>query len=418
MSHAKRDREVEAIVVHRIDRLSRSTFHYLTIKGKLRAHGVRIASVVEAIDSSPVGELIEHIMIAQAEFYSVNLAMEVKKGLEERLRRGKWNNTPPIGYLMQQGVVVRDPARAPIIRRLFERWSIGNIRVKELGDELHSEGLVSPTGKKLSVGTLCRVLHNPFYSGLMVTASGVYPGSHPPLITQELFERSQEVFRQKSKGRGITRRHMEFVLAQKLMCPTCGNSLIGELHQKPSGKQYRYYRCHRPLCRFSVHADEVEAAVVGQLLELPIAHVAVPKLKRRMRVAKRRRQEDVAARIRALRQRRVEVEQELTDVMKTFVSGGLELATFDLEFEACKQSARTIEWMLSSPEVLPEEERGDVELLRIAETLDCSLKGSDPIVRRQIIANLVERVRVDTLHQTFITELKSPWELLVNKEKF
>ena len=126
IAHARRDSTIEGIVVHKIDRAARNTLTYLTLKAQLRTYGVRIYSVVESFDPSPMGEFIEHIMAAQAEFYSANLAGEVHKGIEERLRRGLWNGMAPIGYLSEKKRLRPDPARAHFIRRAFELWATGN----------------------------------------------------------------------------------------------------------------------------------------------------------------------------------------------------------------------------------------------------------------------------------------------------
>src|SRR3989338_4737885 len=56
MRHASRDKHVTALVVHKVDRLARNTYQYLTIKGKLRLYGVNIVSVVEHFEDSPMGE--------------------------------------------------------------------------------------------------------------------------------------------------------------------------------------------------------------------------------------------------------------------------------------------------------------------------------------------------------------------------
>lgn len=96
----KRERDIDVLLVHRVDRLSRNLFEYLSLKARLKKYGVAIVSALEPVEDSPVGQLIENIMAAHAEYYSANLAQEVKKGLEERLRRGAWNAKPPIGSII------------------------------------------------------------------------------------------------------------------------------------------------------------------------------------------------------------------------------------------------------------------------------------------------------------------------------
>ena len=120
---ASNSRSVDGLLVHKLDRLSRNIFNHLILKNRLANHGVRILSVIESIEATPMGEFMEHIMAAQAEFYSANLSAEVKKGLGERRRRGLWSSSPPLGYLMREGKLVPDPARAQFVRRGGRGWS-------------------------------------------------------------------------------------------------------------------------------------------------------------------------------------------------------------------------------------------------------------------------------------------------------
>ena len=70
---------VDILLVHKIDRLAPSVFDHATIKALLKQRDIRLASVVENIDESVLGQLVENIMASIAQFYSVNLSEEVKK---------------------------------------------------------------------------------------------------------------------------------------------------------------------------------------------------------------------------------------------------------------------------------------------------------------------------------------------------
>jgi site-specific DNA recombinase len=73
------------MLVHKIDRLARNVADHAMIQIVLRRSGVRLASVVENLDDSVSGHLVEHVMAAIAEFHSSNLSEETKKGM--RLRK-------------------------------------------------------------------------------------------------------------------------------------------------------------------------------------------------------------------------------------------------------------------------------------------------------------------------------------------
>src|SRR5262249_49511554 len=70
-----RDRQsaVDVVLVHKIDRLARNVYDHATIRTLFKQLNVRLASVVENVDDSVSGELVENIMASIAQFYSANL---------------------------------------------------------------------------------------------------------------------------------------------------------------------------------------------------------------------------------------------------------------------------------------------------------------------------------------------------------
>ena len=263
---AARQRGPGALLVHKADRLARNTMDYLMMKRRLAERGARIISLVEHFEESPMGNLIELIMAAHSEFYSANLSEEVKKGMEERARRGLWNGSPAVGYVQQGKGLVFDPARAPRIRELFGLWSTGAYTCSKLADEIHARGLVGVRGKKIAGRHLIRMLHNTFYAGFISHNGVKYPGKHEALVSPDLFERCQQVFALKHTG-GRPRRHLTFLLSRLVACPNCASTLTAEEHVKRSGRTYRYYRCARVGCRFLVRCEVVDAQVWRSLVE-------------------------------------------------------------------------------------------------------------------------------------------------------
>jgi len=65
---ATHHKDVKALLVHRIDRLSRDITDYHVVKAQLKAHEVRLVSVIEHTDETPAGELMENIFASFAEF--------------------------------------------------------------------------------------------------------------------------------------------------------------------------------------------------------------------------------------------------------------------------------------------------------------------------------------------------------------
>jgi hypothetical protein len=138
-----------------------------------------------------------------AEFYSANLATEVKKGMRQKVQIGGWTHRAPIGYINRKesvegrriAYVEPDPNRAPLIRLAFEMYATG----EHILNEVTSRGLTMhpwrnrPT-RPLSYNGLVWVLTNKFYAGIVEWNGAEYPGRHQPLVNMETFNRVQELF--------------------------------------------------------------------------------------------------------------------------------------------------------------------------------------------------------------------------------
>ncbi len=128
--------DIAAVVVHKIDRLARNIEDHVAIRAALRKYGVQLVSVNENIEETASGKLVEGIHALMAEFYSANLALEVKKGMTQKAKQGQWPGKAPLGYLNEsrriQGKeikrVVLDPERALWSRRAFGSTPPGSTR--------------------------------------------------------------------------------------------------------------------------------------------------------------------------------------------------------------------------------------------------------------------------------------------------
>ena len=66
LSRCKKDKDVQMIIVHKIDRLARNVGDYAAIRTILKKHEIQIVSVVEPVDDTPTGHLLENIMASVA----------------------------------------------------------------------------------------------------------------------------------------------------------------------------------------------------------------------------------------------------------------------------------------------------------------------------------------------------------------
>jgi site-specific DNA recombinase len=267
-------RDVDLVIVHKVDRLARNRYDDVTINLTIRRAGAELVSVSEHIDDTPSGQLLHAIMAAHAEFYSRNLATESLKGLVQKAKSGGTPTRAPLGYLhirehvggREIRTVAVDPERAELVRWAFEAYASGEYTLEVLLDELTAKGLRSrETAKRppqpITRGALAKMLHNPYYIGKVRYRGMEYEGRHPRLISPELFGRVQRMFKAHDRAKERDRKHPHY-LKGSLFCRKCGSRLV-LTHAKGT---YLYFFCSGPQRRNGcaqryVLAEDVEQEV-------------------------------------------------------------------------------------------------------------------------------------------------------------
>ena len=185
LSRLEEKRDLDYVIVHKVDRLARNRYDDATITYALHEAGVELVSVTENIDRTPVGRFMHAIVAANAEFYSANLAAEAKKGLVQKAKMGGTPHRAPLGYLnvrkLIEGQEIRtvevDPERAPHVRWAFAAYASGAYTLDTLLAALTERGLrTRPTGSGRRCRSLARGWPPPFRTPT-TWASSATPGS-------------------------------------------------------------------------------------------------------------------------------------------------------------------------------------------------------------------------------------------------
>lgn len=195
----------------------------------------------------------------------------------EKAEQGIWPTKAPLGYLNVTAsdgrkVIEPDAELAPMITRLFERYSTGGYSLKAITKAAHAEGLVYPkSGHPVPVSTVHSILRNRLYTGLFQWNGKLHHGKHEPLVSIELWERVQGVL----AGRHATPIHSygyEFAFGGLMTCARCGCAVVAEIKK---GK-YVYYHCTghsdkgrggHAECRRKYVREEVLDETFGALLD-------------------------------------------------------------------------------------------------------------------------------------------------------
>jgi site-specific DNA recombinase len=274
------ERDVDFVIVHKVDRLARSRADDVTINLAIQEAGARLVSVSENIDETPSGMLLHGIMSTIAEFYSQNLSTEIIKGMGQKAKKGGYPHKAPIGYVNRQNLsgghnerwIETDDERAPLITWAFEAYVSGDYTLRQLTAALADKGLTSvPTTKRPSRALTPQRVHtmlaNRFYVGLVTWQGIEYAGRHDPLIAVETFAKVQALMHSRAQSKEKAGKHRHY-LKGSLLCARCHGSM-GFTRAKGHGGTYEYFFCWNRVkgggCDLPyVDVDMVEAQVVDR----------------------------------------------------------------------------------------------------------------------------------------------------------
>ncbi|MBQ9898515.1 MAG: recombinase family protein [Ruminococcus sp.] len=270
----------DVILLWKFSRFARNREDSIVYKSMLRKQcGIEVVSISEQLSEDKTSILIEALIEAMDEYYSLNLAEEVRRGMQEKFSRGGVVSQPPFGYRMGDGVFVPDETNAPIVQMIFNDF-VSGVGARQIAAKLNDMGIRSTKGNKFENRTIEYILTNPAYIGkLRRSPNGRDPldrfhespdtqlvdGKHEPLITEELFQKAQAKRSENKSLYGKYERHapVEFMLKGLVRCSNCGATLT---HQS-AGNSIQCHHYARGACKVS-HAmtlKKINALVVERI---------------------------------------------------------------------------------------------------------------------------------------------------------
>jgi hypothetical protein len=154
-----------------------------------------------------------------AQFFREQLAENVRMGMQQAVRQGRWINRPPTGYDLEDGVLMPNDD-APRVREVFRLRAEG---------ESH-RAIENRTG--ITYSTVGAILRSEAYLGHTLLNGEWFPGLHEPLVTPEQWAAAR-------KGQVPGRRRGKDLLAHLVFCGLCGK----RMHVEQNGQGRVLYRC-------------------------------------------------------------------------------------------------------------------------------------------------------------------------------
>lgn len=266
------------VVVHKLDRFARNRYDSAIYKKKLEQNNKRVVSVLENLDDSPESIMLESVLEGMAEYYSKNLAREVKKGMELNARSGlHTGGKPPYGYDVIKKKYIPNIKESKIVSSIFNMYNQG-YGLRAIAKHLNDLGIKNKHGRDFNHTSIYYLLRNKHYIGTyeyQPQPKGkkrnnnyrddnliLIENNHEAIIELSIWKETQKKIGE-VKPR-MNNKSKTYHLTGKLECGECGASYHGNGWD---GKRFTYVCTnHRTGCKNKkVNAIKLEQFVIDTI---------------------------------------------------------------------------------------------------------------------------------------------------------
>ena len=264
-------KQFQVIILWKVDRFGRNREEIALNKIKCKRNGVRVEYVAENIPDSPEGVILESVLEGIAEYYSLQLSQNVRRGQAVSVQKCQSvGGVRPLGYLTDENKkYVIDPKTAPTVKLIFSMYAEG-YTVTEIINHLNEKGLTTVKKKPFTKNSLYSILNNEKYTGVYIHNGVRTEGGMPQIIDPEMFKKVQDLMKINRRAPSHKWTRADYILTDKLFCGKCGSAMVGECGTSKNGTTYNYYICSKrkrfKACnKKAVRQDWIEGIVLREI---------------------------------------------------------------------------------------------------------------------------------------------------------
>jgi site-specific DNA recombinase len=283
------EEKIDAIVVYKVDRLTRSLADFAKMIEIFDRHKVSFVSVTQQFNTTTsMGRLTLNVLLSFAQFEREITGERIRDKVAASKKKGLWmGGVVPLGYDCVEHRLIVNSVEAETARTIFRQYLRFGC-VKKLKDFLDEKQVVSKArtssagrlsgGTKFSRGALYHLLNNRIYLGEIVHHSQSYPGQHQSIVSQQLWDKVAARLKQNNQAHRTGKSSSAPSLLTGRLFDTNGIRLT-PTHAVKNAKRYRYYTSQAVLLKTSnkpsirrLPARELEELVkfqIGLLLRTP-----------------------------------------------------------------------------------------------------------------------------------------------------
>ena len=243
--------KVDIILVYKIDRLTRSLADFARIVDVLDHAEASFVSITQSFNTTTsMGRLTLNMLLSFAQFEREVTGERIRDKIAASKRKGMWMGGPvPLGYEVDNRRLVINEQEANLVKQIYQRYLKLN-SVVELADELNRLGHRTKVQNRASGphkggcifrrGTLYHLLSNRIYLGQIGHKGEFFPGEHPPIVGDALWDDVQDKLTVNARGTSRRLKSQQPSLLVGLVFDGEGRAMTPSHATRP-GKRYRYY---------------------------------------------------------------------------------------------------------------------------------------------------------------------------------
>lgn len=252
---------IDRVLCKSISRFARNTTECLETIRELKSLGIGITFEKEHIDTAKMsGEMLTALFAAMAQKESESISQNGRLGIQMRMKNGTFiPPTQPYGYRRSGREITIYPPEARQVRRIFEDYLSG-FNAREIANRLNHDKCID-TPRIWNYKAIVKILRNEKYTGNSIwqksyrtetlprkerrnhgeQAKYYAADTHPPIISQEMFDKAQELLALRKEKYF---RQREIHVLPPLGVIYCGHCGVHTRKKTINGKCYHICRNH------------------------------------------------------------------------------------------------------------------------------------------------------------------------------
>jgi len=244
-------RKIKAVIVKKLDRLSRSLLDFENLMKLMQEKEVEFISLKENFDTTnAMGKAMLRVALVFAQLEREQTSERITDVMTFRASKGLYNGGQTLfGYTSINKELVPYKKERIVVELMFSKF----LAVKSVTTTtrfLNETGYRDRNQQLFDSRQVDKMLRNSTYIGKVRWNSEEYQGIHRPIISEEHFLETQNIF--KKRQYGFRPNKIEALLQKLMICGNCMMPMTINYCFNKQKKKYYYYRCASTIAKGSL----------------------------------------------------------------------------------------------------------------------------------------------------------------------